>query len=164
MNTVGGGSQSAEATTRCLMASSTATWRISSSEIAGMCEKRLDSDRNTQCLAPFLLLEPLYGCRGHGRELLLERHADCEMTALYCVRQHWSAYTARIRKVQCAIGRESMEYSSAHAIHIRNNPKHTLFQTVPAILSSRICPSTSSTLASRSPLAYWSRVDASRYL
>ena len=39
-----------------------------------------------------------------------------------------------------------------------------LLYTVPAMLSSRICPSTSSTLASRSPLAYWSRVEASRYL
>lgn len=50
-----------------------------------------------------------------------------------------------------------------HAITFENVKSSFLFYTVPAMLSSRIWPSTSSTRASRSPLAYWSRVEASRY-
>jgi hypothetical protein len=47
---------------------------------------------------------------------------------------------------------------------IIHNPDTRPAHTVPAMLNSRICPNTSSTLASKSPLAYWSRVEASRYL
>lgn len=50
-----------------------------------------------------------------------------------------------------------------HAIIFKSVKSSFPLYTVPAMLSSRIWPKTSSTRASRSPLAYWSRVEASRY-